>query len=56
MVEVVRSDLPAVQSQRVTGVGVDIEPGEVAAGDVDPDAVAFFDEDISSGEGLDDMI
>src|SRR3990172_10529097 len=53
MVEgVVRVLHSSVHTQRLSGVGVDVEAGEVAAGDVDADAVALL-EDVGRGEGLD---
>ena len=34
----------SVTAHRFAGVGVDVEAGEVAAGDVDADAVSSFEE------------
>lgn len=45
-------DEAAVSVQRLTGVGVDVEAGEIAAGDIDANAVAFL-EDVGGGVELD---
>src|SRR3990172_991159 len=53
MVEgVIGSLYSSVHSQGLAGIGVDVEAGKVAAGDVDADAVALL-EDVGRGKGLD---
>ena len=41
---VVRQDLVGVATHRLAGVGIDVEAREVAAGDVEPQAVARFEQ------------
>ncbi len=48
----VRFDLSAVQSEGFAGVRIDIKTREVAAGDIDPDTVAFL-EDVGRWERFD---
>ena len=46
----------SVSAHRFTGVGVDVEAGEVAAGDVDSDTVAGFEEVACGCEGDRDWV